>query len=219
MQFNKESMFEYYDRYKKLNTEEYNKNQYQSNDFNSVFKQDKLSIIQEPDVKYETRDHYLVVSSAERDPVAYPSSSNFVINLSKEYKNIISVELIQAILPDKNNVTSEPYLLLKINEFEECMDTNNKPISDSFAMLAIPSPVVSDTFIHIDKRIFENVTLNYRTPKANLSKLTVQITDSAGTIFNFGGPGSLAKATQCVFVFKITTSEGDRKQFNNRNIY
>lgn len=222
MQFNKEPMFEYYDRYKKLNTEEYNKNQYQSNDFNNVFlnnSNNKLSVLQEPDVKYETRDHYLVVSSSERDPVAYPSSSNFVLTLHKEYRNIVSVELIQAILPDKNSVTSEPYLLLKINELEECMDSNNKPISDSFAMLSIPSPVVSGTFIHIDKRIFENVTLNYRTPKANLSKITVQITDYSGAIFDFGGSGSLAKETQCVFVFKITTSDGDRKQLNNRNVY
>ena len=99
------------------------------------------------------------------------------------------------------------------------MDSNNKQIADSFAILQICSPTISNSFLQIDKRIFENVTLNYKIPKANLSKLTIQILDAEGNIFNFGGNGTVTKAYQCLFVFKIITSDSNRQQLQNRNIY
>jgi hypothetical protein len=222
MQSDKERLGQHYNRYQRINTEEFNKNQYKSNDFKNVFSNDfnqQLSVSQEPDIKYEKRDNYLIVSSKDRDTSVYPSSSNFVIQLQQEYKNITSVELIQAIVPDKNNVTVEPYLLLKVNEFENTMESNNKHIYDSFAVLQVCQPTVPDSFLQIDKRIFENVTLNYRTPRASLSKITIQITNSDGSIFDFGGSGTTAKAYQCLFVFKITTSDSNRTLINNRNLY
>lgn len=222
MESSKERLGEHYNRYQRANTEEFNKNQYASNDFNNVFSNDfnqQLSISNEPDVKYESRENYLVISSADRDTSTYASSSDFVIQLQTEYKNITSVELIQAIVPDKNNVTTEPYLLLKVNEFENTMESNNKHIYNSFAILQVCQPTVTNSFLQIDKRIFENVTLNYRTPRASLSKITIQITDSQGAIFDFGGAGTTAKSNQCLFVFKITTSDSSRKLINSRNLY
>lgn len=222
MQSQQERIGEHFNRYKRINTDEYNKNQYYSNDFNSVFSNNfnqQLSISQEPDIKYELRENYLIVSSADRDVNTYPSSSNFVIQLEKEYKNIVSIELIQAIVPDKNNVTAEPYLLLKIKELENTMDSNNKQVYDSFAILQVCAPTIPNSFLQIDKRIFENVTLNYRTPRASLSKLTIQITDASGNIFDFGGSGTTAKANQSLFVFKIVTSDSNRSLINNRNVY
>lgn len=222
MQSEQERLGQHYNRYQRINTDEYNKNHYTSNDFKTVFSDNfnqQLSITGEPDIKYETRENYLVVSSADRDTSVYPSSSNFVIQLEKEYKNITSVELIQAIVPDKNSVTDEPYLLLKVREFENTMDSNNKQVYNSFAILQVCPPTVANSFLQIDKRIFENVTLHYRTPRANLSKITIQITDAEGNIFDFGGSGTTTKAYQCLFVFKITTSDSNRGLLNNRNVY
>lgn len=219
---NNERLSEHYNRYQRLNTQEYNKNNYMTNDVQSVFSNEfnqQLSVIQEPDIKYEERDHYLIVSSADRNITRYPSSSNFVIELENEYKNISSIELIQAIVPDKNNVTDEPYLLLKVQELENTMDSNNKHIYNSFAILQVCSPTVPGSFLQIDKRIFENVTLNYKTPKASLSKLTIQVTNFNGQIFDFGGSGTTNKANQCLFVFKITTCDSHRNILKNRNVY
>lgn len=222
IQSDQERLGQHYNRYQRINTEEYNRNQYTSNDFKSAFSNNfnqQLSIVNEPDVTYQTRENYLIVSSADRDTSVYPSSSDFVIQLQKEYKNIISVELIQAIVPDKNNVTAEPYLLLKVNELENTMDSNNKQVYDSFAILQVCTPTVANSFLQIDKRIFENVALNYITPRASLSKLTIKITDADGNVFDFGGSGSTAKPTQSLFVFKIVTSDTNRKIINNRNVY
>ena len=207
---------EHYNRYTRSSIDESNKFNYTSNDFTAVFSgnsNEQLSVSQEPDIKYKTRDHYLIVSSADRDTSTYPSSSNFVINLDKEYKNIHSVELIQAIVPDQNSVTEEPYLLLKVKEFDNTMDSNNKQVYESFAILQVCSPTVPGSFLQIDKRIFENVTLNYRTPKANLSKLTISITDANGNIFDFGGSGTTTKDYQSLFVFKITTLDTERSLY------
>lgn len=213
---------EHYNRYTRSSIDESNKNNYNVNDFKSVFSNNfnqQLSISQEPDIKYKTRDNYLIVSSADRDVSTHPSSSNFVINLDKEYKNVHSVELIQAIVPDQNSVTSEPYLLLKVKEFENTMDSNNKSVYDSFAILQICPPTVPGTFLQIDKRIFENITLTYITPKASLSKITISVTDVEGNIFDFGGSGTTTKTYQTLFVFKITTLDSERSSLNSRNVY
>jgi hypothetical protein len=213
---------QHYQRYNTLNTDESNKYQFTSNDYTNVFSNNsnqQLSIQQEPNAVYDKNEHYLIVSSEDRDVSAYPSSSNFVLNLDKEYKNITCIELIQAIVPDKNNITSEPYLLLKINELENTMDSCNKQISESFAILQICNPTVAGTFLQMDKRIYENVILNYQIPKANLAKLSIKITDSQGNIFDFGGSGTTTKDYQCLFVFRITTLDTSRKSLNNRTVY
>jgi hypothetical protein len=212
---------EHYDRYIRHDVDEANKNNFASHDFNAAFaeKNKNLSVIQEPDIKYVTHDNYLIVSSKERDIIHYPSSSQFVLNLDQEYRNISRIELIQCIIPDKNNVTSEPYLLLNIKELENTMDSNNKEISEAFSMLQLNQPVVPDSFIQLITQIHENVVLIYKTPKASLSKITLSITDSNGVIFDFGGAGTRTKAYQTTFVFKITTLDSSQKSLNQRNVY
>jgi hypothetical protein len=81
------------------------------------------------------------------------------------------------------------------------------------------SATVAGKFINIDKRTFENTILKYKTPKAKLSRLSINITDADGTLFDFGGSGSTSKATQCQFIFKIITIESNRSQINQRNVF
>lgn len=214
---------EHYSRYN-TNTEQiigFNKNNYNSNDFDQVFSQqnNNLSTKQEPDMEYEKTERYLIVNSKDRDTVTYPSSSNFVVNLDQSYKNVCRVELIQAIIPDKNNVGSEPYLLLNIKELENTMDSNNKELFEAFSILQLNEPTIPGTFIQLLTRIHQHVVLNYKTPKATLSKLTVSVTDSEGNLFNFGGNGNILKATQVLFVFKVTTFDTSQRSISQRNVY
>ena len=212
---------EHYSRYNTNQVTESNKNNYNSNDFNQVFSQqyNNLSVNQEPDIEYQNTERYLTISSKDRDIISYPSASNFVINLDQSYRNVCRVELIQAIIPDKNNVSSEPYLLLNIKELENTMDSNNKELFEAFSVLQLNEPIVPGTFIQLLTRIHEHVVLNYKTPKANLSKLTISITDADGQIFDFGGNNSILKAHQVLFVFKVTTSDTSQKSINQRNVY
>ena len=194
------------------------------NDYKLAYSEDnnkKFSVSAEPNVKYEEITHYLVVSSNDRNVIDYPNVNNYVINLQDEIKNITSIQLIQAIIPDKNNVTQEPFLLLKIAEMEDVMISNNRNISDAFAILQMASPVSSGFFIEIDTKIHENCVKYYKTPKSSLSRLTISITDMNGTLFNFGAdtPNPPQKELQNLFVFKITTLETTRDGLNQRAIF
>jgi hypothetical protein len=216
-----ERLGEHYQRYDNRNINESNQNNYIKNNFNTVFSdQNKnLSILQEPDIEYTRVDQYLIINSKERDVNSYPSASQFVLNLPQEYRNVSRIELIQCIIPDKNNVASEPYLLLNINELENTMESNNKAISDAFSILPLDQATVPGKFIKLVTQIHEKIILNYKTPKASLSKVTLSVTDSDGQIFDFGGAGSIEKEFQCLFVFKITTLDKSQKSLNQRNLY
>lgn len=211
-----------YDRYNKSNYVEFNDNQFDRNDLKKNFLNEKnpLSLIQEPSIEYSTRDEYIVISSADRDINNYPNPNHYTITLPSELKNIQSIEIINGVIPDKNNVLQEPYLLLKIDELENVMISSNKAISDSFAILHLQPSFKSVYFLNVDKKTFEHVVLNYITPKASLSKLTVTITDANGTPFDFGNDsGGPNKSLQNMFVLKAVVLVKNRNSLNHRNIY
>ncbi len=220
--YNEPRQSEFYNRNTRINTEEANKRRFEQNNYTNNFSENanrQFSVEQEPSIEYKKRNNYLTICSKDRDLTVYPKSTQFVIDLNKEYRNITSIELITAIIPDQGSVQQEPFLLLNIKELDVLNDSNNKQISDSFAMLQLTPPTVSGTFIQIDKRTFENTTLEYHTPKSRLSRMSISITDLDGSIFNFGGDGTIDKDYQCVFVFKIITLDTDRGSLNQRNVY
>lgn len=216
-------MGEPYRRYQKTSFEQYNANAFNDNEINKVFlnNQEQLSTKQEPNVEYEQVPYYFVVSSQDRDVNLYPNVSNYVIHLPKEYKNIHSIEMIQAIIPDKNSVTSEPFLLLKIEELEDTMSSSSRHIADAFGIIQLCSPVTSGGFIVTDKRTYENTVKYFKIPKASLSKLTISITKYDGTLFNFGTdtPNPPNKQFQNWFVFMVVCLEKKRDTLNHRNVF
>lgn len=170
---------------------------------------------------YTIVKRYLKVSSADRDPAIYPSSSSFSIDLPVEYRNIVSVELIQGIIPDKNNVSLEPYLILSIDEIPNTIDAIDRVTSDAFAILMLSTPPLTvGSFISVNTHIHKNTVLYFnQTPKAKLSKMTIKIKNSDGDIFDFGGSGSTSKATQSTFFFKITERVHNTRVINNKPVY
>lgn len=219
-----ERLGEHYRRYSNLNYLESNAKKYENNNYNNAYTpsfNQPLSVQQENNIEYEEVVKYLTISSKDRDVNIYPNVSRYSISLQTELKNLVSIELIQAIIPDKNDVLDEPYLLLKIEELEDVMISNDRNVSDSFAILQLATPTTTGGFIMIDKRIHENTIKYFRTPKASLNKLTVTITDAYGTPFNFGSdsPDPPVKNLQNTFVFKVVILEKKRNVLEHRNVY
>lgn len=215
---------EHYNRYSDNVFLESNRNQLNNQNYDIVYTNDsnkQYSVSQEPDLQYEEKVHYLTISSKDRDVIAYPNVNHYCLKFPNEFKNIHSIELIQAIIPDQNNVQDEPYLLLQVDEIQDVMVSNDKNISNSFAILQLASPTKAGTFIQIDRRIHEYTVKIYDTPKAYLSKMTITILDSNGTPFNFGTdtPSPPNKTFQNTFIFKIVTLEKQRRVLNHRNVY
>jgi hypothetical protein len=211
-------------QYKNPEYKEYNSNQYNQNMYNTVFEKvsnSPFSVSQEPDIEYERKTHHIFVTSKNRNTNLHPNISSYSVEFPQEFKNIHSIELIQGIIPNVNNVTQEPYLLLKLEEIKDVVVSNDPDISESFAFLTMASPCTSDGyFIALDKKIHENTPKVYNTPKASLQKLTISVTKHDGTLFNFGTDSSPPnKSLQHTFVFKIVTLEKKRSVLSHRNIY
>lgn len=214
---------EHYNRYTKTNYTEYNGQQFTQNDVNNVYDKTyntKYSISQEPEIEYEETIQYLSVSSRDRNFTQYPNVNSYTVEFITEFKNISAIELVQAIIPAKNNVEEEPYLLLEIDEISDVMFSKDRYITDSFAMLQLAAPTTTGGFIQIDKRIHENTVKYFKIPKASLSKMTITLRDCTGNKFNFGTDSNPPqKALQNTFIFKITTLEKKRKQMDHRNVF
>jgi hypothetical protein len=141
--YNEPRQSEFYNKNTRINTEEANKKRFEQNNYTNNFSESanrQFSVEQEENIEYKKRNNYLTICSKDRDLTVYPKSSDFVVDLQREYRNITSIELITAIIPDKNNVQSEPFLLLNVKELDVLNDSNNKQISDSFAMLQLTPP-------------------------------------------------------------------------------
>lgn len=221
--FSNSKLYESYNRYTKYQVDNSNAADYQQNDRSIVFSQDQnepKSVLQEPEIIYQTKESFLVVSSHDRDHTLFPNTNSFQIHLKTEYKNIKSIELIQAIVPNQNEVGNEPYLVLQIDEIDDVMDSNDDVISKGFALMGLaPS---SGPFLYLDKCIHENTVKYYTQPKASLDRMTISIKSMDGTLFDFGAdsePPLKNKLKQTTFIFKIQTLEKTRSPLNHRNLF
>jgi hypothetical protein len=181
------------------------------------------SILKEPNVQYTERVKYITVSSLERNTTVFPNPGKFNVTLQNELKNVVSFELIQAILPNVNNILNEPYLLLKIDEMDDVMESNDRNIADSFAIVQLAPAIIgpANSFINTDKRTYENTTKEFITPKASLAKLSITMTDISGGEFDFRTVGTplTDKSIQITFIFKAIVLEKTRTPLNVRSVY
>lgn len=211
---------EHYQRYSNYSIEpsefsNYNKNiiNYENKDFND------LSVRQEPEPRYLTQQHFVAIASSSRDTVKYPNPSNYVLELPYEYKNVVSVELIDATFPDKNNITQEPFLILDIEQLRDVISSNNTSLSNAFAILKMNAPVASGYFITMDKCCWEKMPKIFKQKGASLKKLNIKIKKTDGSLFNFNAPTPEDALYQHTFFFRIVTSQPDINVINSRNVY
>lgn len=180
-----------------------------------------LSVIQEPEIEYQDKVHYVAVESKTRDLVAYPQPENYKVHFGDSFRNVKSVELIAATIPDKNLVTAEPYLVLKIDEIDniESSDTNT---DNAFTILQLNAPNTSGNFIDLDMYICSGTIKIFETPMARLTSMTVSLRDYDNNLFSFGDDTAGSppnKQFQNMLLFKITTREVKRTGLQHRNVY
>lgn len=143
------------------------------------------------------KSDYVSINSADRNRVKWPSTSDFCIKLiddepgqpngvvGKRYRNVQSVKLLSAVVPNTNNVLDEPYLLLQIKEIEGMYDAATRPSQNAFTKLYFnQSP---GKFLRLDKGVGDPITKVYwPTPKATIDRFTVSIRTYDGDVFDFG---------------------------------
>jgi hypothetical protein len=171
-----------------------------------------LSVENEKDIVYEKRIEYLHVSSSDRDLISYPNVNNYSITLRNHYKNITNIELISVTIP--NVVTTEPFVVLNIDELDGAVCSVNPVIDDAFAIIPLFATTSSWVHLNCNNELIEKI---YLTPKSSINKMTIKLFTKGGALFDFGSGN--ADSIQNDFVFKITTLDKSRSSINIRSVY
>ena len=178
------------------------------------------------------KSDYLTLNSADRNRAKWPSTSNFCIKLiddepgqpngvvGKRYRNIQSVKLLSAVVPNTNDVMDEPYLLLQINEVEGMYDAASRASQNAFTKLYFkPSP---GKFLRLDRGVGDPLTRVYwPTPKATIDRFTMSVRTYDGEVFDFGTDDGddIDPALQTTFTLEIKDYVPDSKSaLGHRNI-
>jgi hypothetical protein len=179
-----------------------------------------LSVLQEKNIKYETTTHYLNINSADRDIGNYPLHYDYKINFDTNYKNVCSIELISAVLPNSLNILIEPYLTLDIDGIN-VIDFANTSISHrGFTTLALKSPTNSNGFIVPDLGPIFHTMYHPKTPLASLNSFSIKWRNVSGALYTFNEPsGSILKKDQHSLLFRIVCKEVSRENLNHRNVF
>lgn len=142
---------------------------------------------------------YLTIDSRDRDRVTWPQANHFQIPLAssrtdtrvkavgERYKNIYSISLLSAVVPNMNNVLDEPYLLFQIDEIDKVYDSANPACARAFTKLYFKEVCPSSKYLRLDKGVGDPLTKIYwPAPKASLDRLTFSFRRFDGSLFAFG---------------------------------
>lgn len=181
-----------------------------------------LSVAQEPTIEYEYTENFVHISSVDRDAVAYPQPQQYRIPFDNVFKNVCSVEIINAVIPKQGNVDLEPYLVLQVDELPNvCMGQSKNAPKDAFAVLYLESGV--GNFLTVKSNNCDKLVKTYKNPLASLDRITIRILDNLGSPFDFGTdavfPTTPTKSLQNSFLFKIVTLEKKRDALKPRSVF
>lgn len=177
---------------------------------------------------------YLTINSADRDRSKWPSTSHFQIKFiddapgqpngvtGKQYRNIQSVKLLSATIPQLNNVLDQPYLLLQVDEVQGMYDASTLPVSRAFSKLHFEPTPGPAPILRLDRGVGDPLTREFwPTPLASLDRLTLSIRTYNGDVFSFGTDGGddIDPTLQTSFTFEIRNYVVDnRTVLGHRNI-
>lgn len=169
--------------------------------------------------EYKERIDYVYVSSVDRDVTAYPKTNHYRINFDN-FKNVKSVTMVSATIPNQNSVLNNPLVLVQVEEINHIRFGTTCGINKGFSLLPLKGPTqASDGFIVPELACNYNSPVYYRTPLAKLNSFTISLVDINGDLIDFGeAGGSVALKYQNAFMFKIVTMEVC-DQFNQSNVY
>lgn len=167
------------------------------------------------------RAFMLSTDSHDRDRTRFPGTNNFLVKvgpsstfngafITEPFKDIQSIELTSAIIPDVALLTSEPYLVVDVTEFHgggNAYYATNRATENSIAKLYFDLPSVGGFYRIIPNKKGELTKITFRPPLAQLSQLRISLRKSDTTLFDLGTdtspPTTVDKTLQTSFTFKI----------------
>ncbi len=171
---------------------------------------------------YIKKISYLAINSKDRDTSTFVQPEQYTINLDTDvgaiYKNVVSVKLISATIPDINNVRDEPFLILNVDELSNAYTKyrgTNKAFTNMYDILRFTDRLTDTKFIYLS----EGPLIEYHPPLAKLSKMTISFTDQTGSLFSWGDDSTLSLIRQNSLVFEITEMIANVEKLGTRNVF
>ena len=134
--------------------------------------------------------------------------SKFTVSLSSEFRDVVSIELVNAIIPHtidiNNNALPFPYLILNVNNLKKVAGNTND-LESSFCIIG-SSVQENNNYIHKRRgSVPDDVYTYYYREPTRINKLDIQLSAPAGTSPNF------VAGDHPVLVFEIRTLTQHRK--------
>jgi hypothetical protein len=148
------------------------------------------------------REYYVTVDSANRDRTIWTSTSQYEVKMQpssgfqgatidRAFKNVYSVEVINAIFPNQNNVLDEMYLYLCVPELNGLYESTNDVGNKALAQL-VPDKVIG-SFVYSVYDTEKHPRRYFPVEGARIDRMTIEFRKRDGALFNFGadtGSGS-----------------------------
>lgn len=126
--------------------------------------------------KIPIKIHNFTVDSRFRYHDLYPNAHHYVVNIPTPYKNVIKVELVNAIY---EKYGTENYLNLHIDELDGNLESNNNQVSGIFTQLPLINPL---NVYNGGLTDFRSVR-SFERPIGKLSKLTISFRNFDQTLY------------------------------------
>jgi hypothetical protein len=171
------------------------------------------------DTEYRVHNNYIKISSADRDRSVYPGTAKFRVRLPYEYKDVYSLSLSAGILPNLDNISTDAFTYLKIQELDHIKLSDG---DDVFGVMILHTANTTN-FYNIDKSSTNMMPRRFIEPKQRLSEISIELLHPDKTPVNFGTEGSTGLVNQAIqtsFTFEIKTIRKLKKFHNDtKNVY
>lgn len=157
------------------------------------------------------------ITSIGRDVTADPSPFHFRSKLPVSFKNVVSVRILQMILPAAADLAAQPHVFVDIPELP-CLDDARTGATYT-AMATFTPHFGSRGFLNIDPRTLAPVGCVFKPHKPRLDSITFSLRNFDGAVYtptDAALSGSVLPQHQVSFVLEVVTRT--RKNPNSQTI-
>ena len=156
----------------------------------------------EPVVSYEYERQFLLVTSADRNRALYPDPANFHVTLPNIYRDILSIELYGATLPNLAGISNDAYVLMDVPELNHIVGVDG---TSHFGVLSL-NRHPSNQYLNMDRMSTSDMPVTFRPLKDKLYNMTIRLKHPDGSQVTFGSEPigtEINMVNQVSFVFQI----------------